>query len=147
MTAPNFRRLQMAYDIFKDIPRNRVNLNQVVRKCDAENNHCGTIACGMGWLSLTPSFNRLGVRYDVDYGILVYKGSKQLDYDDIAERIFNIDSETASYLFDPVESASYAPRLTVEYRGIKRREMMSHKSELLKRIETVFQYYGKAVKK
>lgn len=146
MTTPNFRRLQMAYDIFKDIPRKKVHLSQIVAKCDVENNHCGTIACGMGWLGLSPSFKRMGLRYNTESDILEYAHKQWADYDDAAVDIFDIDQETANYLFDPKEGRR-SERPYVEYKGSTRREMISHKSELLRRIETVFQYHGKEVRK
>lgn len=151
MTTPNFRRLTLAYNILKDIPRNKVRLNTVVDydrsvKIGASTNpECGTLACGIGWLSLNKSFRRMGLRFDpiMDELTLVKDGEAQeIDYSSAAEEIFNIDEETAEYLFTTKEVYG-AERPVVEYKGIRRREMQSDKSELLQRFETVFKHYGK----
>lgn len=151
MTTPNFRRLTLAYNVLKDIPRNKVRLNTVVdydhtaKNGASTNPECGTLACGIGWLSLNKSFRRMGLRFDpiVDELTLVKDGEAQeIDYGSAAEEIFNIDVETAEYLFTTKDSYGVS-RPMVDYKGSRRREMVSDKSELLARFETVFKHYGK----
>lgn len=143
----NFDRLRLAYNRFKTIPNKQVYLNLVMSELDSNNNHCGTIACGMGWLGVTPAFNEMGLVYSTTprcYNGLCTSSGLEIDgtrvgFIKAATSIFNCDDETADYLFGGTKKA----RSTVDYKGWKRRALKGDKAELLRRIEVVFLAHDK----
>lgn len=151
-------RLMNAYEFFKTLPSKQIDMDDVVEKCDVENNNCGTIACGMGWLAIAKPISGMRLEWQESSGPVrgvwrqtgLYMRGKQVSYLQAAKRIFNIDGDTAAYLFGPTPDAYLPPsdrkqrdqRKVVEYKGLKRRTMQNHKSELLARIETVLAYNG-----
>ena len=134
--APNISLLEKAYETFKTIPRKNVMMDSVMEELDVIGNHCGTIACGMGWLGVTPAFNDLGLEYK-SFGGMHWK-DRRIDFMSAAQRLFKIDGETASYLFGGMDEPGKTVRFKDEY---KRRTLINHKNELLKRCETVLAYY------
>lgn len=140
----NFYLLKVAYNIFKDIPAKQVALNSIVKEFRPANNHCGTIACGMGWLGLKPEFTALGLTTNADHH-LDYRSRKtgvhHRFYVPVAQDLFNCDEETAKYIFG--QMPGYAK--TVQYKGWKRRALKGDKAELLRRIEVVFLAHDKAL--
>lgn len=54
-------RVSLAHQILSGIPDGQVHLNSFYA-AGTEQNICGTIACGAGWLALHPSFQEFGLR-------------------------------------------------------------------------------------
>ena len=59
MNQETYPLLREAYAIIDGIPDDRFNLRTYANSTDP--NHCGTIACAVGWLAMHPTFNALGL--------------------------------------------------------------------------------------
>lgn len=96
--TPNYELLKDAYAIIGGIPNNVVYLNVIERQRGASLD-CGTICCGMGWLSHHPQFQQLGLApAPRTYGSLRWKG-RTVRYDEAAARLFGISVYDARGLF------------------------------------------------
>lgn len=156
--TPNIARLTKAYEFFKTLPAKQVDMDDIVDTCDIENNNCGTIACGMGWLAVAKPLRDVRLEWQPSGDLVkgewrsqgLYIRGKAIGYQQAAMRIFSIDADTAKYLFGPTPDADrdttypreYDHRKVVDYKGMKRRTKLNHKSELLARMETVLAYNG-----
>jgi len=100
LIKPNFELLRNAYAIFDGIPEDRINLNSILTKRGASTS-CGTIACGMGFLTLHPQFQALGLRMprgDHVGACLLYKDNGAY-YADAAAKVFQIKVSEATGIF------------------------------------------------
>ncbi len=103
--------LRDAIAIVRGIPSRRFNLN-VVRRNNRKGerhrdaHHCGTVGCVMGWLSLHPQFNALGLTAGYHQADLVLDGTKQT-FDAAAAALFGITHREARDLFGPVGDSFY----------------------------------------
>lgn len=59
-------RVALAIQTLERIPGGKIDLDYYYFQLDTAHNHCGTIACGAGWLALQPEWNALGLRVDPD---------------------------------------------------------------------------------
>jgi hypothetical protein len=123
MQRPNFELLKDAYEIIDGIPAENIDLDNWRARDNGMN--CGTVACTIGWLTLHPKFQALGLRYD----------GAQPGYDMIAvgdergyaalEKLFGINSTIAWALFRPAHTTK-----------------RSHKKIALKRIRDFLARHG-----
>jgi hypothetical protein len=101
MSWPNIELLKRAREILATIPAPRLNLSVVALNnedgaCN-DPNHCGTIACGLGWLAMRPEFQALGLGVD-DEGRLLW--NRKFDYfGTVAAKLFNMTEEDAGSMF------------------------------------------------
>lgn len=105
MTKPNYELLRQAYAILDGIPQEVYDLNTVVTKHGNKSVKCGTIACGIGWLSQHPKFKALGLRHTSDG---LYFKRQPVSYWTAGARVFGIDEDEAGSLF----RSTTAPRKT-----------------------------------
>jgi hypothetical protein len=101
MSGPNIELLKQAREILAAIPANRLNLSFVaMNQCDGAHNdpnHCGTIACGLGWLAMRPEFQALGLCVDED-GLLRLHSRHQY-FGTTAAQLFGMSEEDAGSMF------------------------------------------------
>lgn len=121
-TQPKFELLKEAYAIIGGIPAKAINLDAILSE-KGESLSCGTIACGIGWLSLHPKFQAYGLKI-VDRE-LYYKGNHSY-YEAAAMGIFNIEFEDAEHIFastydchNPLEDGM-SPKLSHKQRWMYR---------------------------
>jgi hypothetical protein len=101
---PNFELLKEAYAIIGGIPARQLQLHSIVAESDESFNsndsktkHCGTIACGIGWLGLHPEFQRRGLKVN-KHGDTFFNGAG-MSYPQAASKLFGIDYDTALDMF------------------------------------------------
>jgi hypothetical protein len=122
MSKPNFELLKDAYEIIDGIPEENIHLDNW--RARDEGTTCGTIACTIGWLTLHPKFQALGLRYDTSHA-----GPDMIAVGDergftAIEKLFGISFTSAWALFGPAHT--------------KR----SHKKVALKRIRDFLARHG-----
>lgn len=132
MNKPNYELLRQAYAILDGIPQEAIDLDHVIKQ-RGQSLKCGTIACGIGWLSLHPKFNSMGLKFEkrncfigtgtVD--VLTYQG-KSVDYSEAASKIFGIAEPITDKMFT----------------GASNRPRHQHKQILLSRIRTYLRERG-----
>jgi hypothetical protein len=98
--------LREAAAIVDGIPVNRFNLAQVLYRNGAPNyrgklspNHCGTVGCALGWLSLHPEFQALGLTNNDQGGLLL--NGEWCHYAEAGAQIFGITDAESADLFCP----------------------------------------------
>ncbi len=115
MATPNFELIKDAYQILGGIPARQFNLLTLIEKRTGKR-ECGTIACGMGWLSIHPRFKKLlGAEikqdsYDLQYTDICYEGIYSNSYTDAAQKTFGITTTDVMNLFSPRGGSSYDSR-------------------------------------
>lgn len=127
MTQPNYALLRHAYAILDGIPQDAINLNTVIaNKTQKDHLECGALACGIGWLSLHPKFNAIGLRAKKIRGSweLSYQG-RLVNYESAASLVFGITEQQAHKLF-----------------GAEFTDLKQHKGILLSRIRSYLRERG-----
>lgn len=120
-TRVRFALLRDAYNFLHEIPEHNVDLNSICKIADEDRTidqpGCNTIACGIGWLGLSPKFQKRGLVTNPFTDELTFNGEPVV-YPEAAEKLFGIPYGVGQTLF------STAP---AGYLG-------SHKALLLNRI-------------
>jgi hypothetical protein len=132
MSQPNYELLRQAYAILDGIPQQAIDLDHVIKE-RGSSLKCGTIACGIGWLSMHPKFNSMGLKFEKRKGfigngsvdILTYQG-QSVDYAEAASKIFGIAEPIAEKMFN----------------GASNRPQHQHKQILLSRIRSYLRKRG-----
>lgn len=102
------QRLLKLADFIENLPKKKFNLNVIAKgkleefnKAVNKKMSCGTVACAMGWMPCV--FPRLCKYVEDDYSyndITIVSKNKNYDYYAAIE-LFDIDWDTANYLFTP----------------------------------------------
>ena len=97
----NQTRLQKLIDFLILLEPNRFNFNKVWDGLEDAKGGCGSCGCAMGWTpTLFPDLvqRTVGCYATVE---MVDDSDKSYGYERVAQRLFNMDSETARFLFSP----------------------------------------------
>lgn len=90
-----------AYEILDGIPSERFDLSHIAINerggSATDPSHCGTIACGLGWLAAHPKFRPLSLLNYVSGGRYAYLS--QGDYQTAGAATFGISTDDAKALF------------------------------------------------
>jgi hypothetical protein len=102
MSKPNFELLKDAYEIIDGIPEENIHLDNW-RSRD-EGKSCGTIACTIGWLTLHPKFQALGLHYDTSRAgpDMIAVGNERGFQ--VIEKLFGLNFNDAWKLFGPAHT-------------------------------------------
>lgn len=126
----NVELLREAYAIFDGIPAERVNLS-VIASGSTNPASCRTVACGMGWLGMHPTFNSLGLTfYDrtVRSRFKLAVHGRPMSYATASAHIFGFPKYVGVALFSPWG--------TFLDRAPNNRHQVGDKARLLSRIKT-----------
>ena len=105
--APRLELLRIAAAIVDGIPARRFSLNVVrerkagrpgtykPRSMDAS---CGSVCCGIGWLTLHPSFQALGLGWDAEESVVTWNDRWQ-SFPEAGSKLFGITWDEAHRLF------------------------------------------------
>lgn len=101
MKSPNFKLLAELHAIIDGIPDERFRLDEMLtsssRRPSAHN--CDTVGCALGWASLHPTFQALGLGFDgTEFTI---DGLLNLSYGEVGTRLFDIPRNESFKLFCP----------------------------------------------
>ena len=117
---PNFELLRVAAAIIDGIPSRVFDLDMIadqdgVSMDNAEPlkaKRCGTVACAMGWISMHPTFNALGLEVTAlsAYNGRVLMHGLLMSYARAAERLFEISQDDADNLFISHGESDYDDR-------------------------------------
>jgi hypothetical protein len=103
---PNFKLLRFGAAIIDGIPAERVDLSDTRQRGKSPHN-CKTLACGIGWMGMHPTFNKVGLAFEPgSMGDLTWKG-EHMGYTAAAANTFNITWEQARSLFAPRGDSPY----------------------------------------
>lgn len=82
--------IEKAYTILGGIPQRQVMLDNWFSGLNKKQTPtCGTIACGLGWLTLHPEFKELGLKVGRDFGQLTpFLGNSSLNGFALAGKVF-----------------------------------------------------------
>ncbi len=137
--ATKYPLLRDAIAIIMGIPNDRLNLclvrrNPVDWHSHKDAHHCGTVGCAIGWLSLHPQFNALGLKPGRDPADLVLKG-REVTFQVAAARLFGITEDEGIDLFAPAMSIECDSGLS---------PLTPHKEMLRLRVRKFFASKGEA---
>lgn len=121
--------LAIAYQILGGIPARQIDLDDIVTR-EGDENFCGTIACGVGWLAMHPRYRERGFKPRLQgqcWFCEMPGGEESIGYATVAAKMLGITWDDAYELFTPATMVSdYDPP------GAHR---MGHKKLLLARIK------------
>lgn len=137
MAKREYERLRLAYAFFAGIPAKRFYLDAIVQNDGNWDDppsatNCNTLACGMGWLGLSPFGNALGLRWDDFHHELQYHNARCVSTFHAVGQVFGLSPMRACQLFDA--------RHNSERRG--EYATMTDKEVLLRRIRHFLNTHG-----
>jgi hypothetical protein len=146
MPKPKFDLLRHAAKIISGIPSKRFALDSIsdnaLDQTQANNpNHCGTVACAIGWLAMHPYMQRrgLGLKEAPNapgfFGV-AWKGGMLSSYSYVGAHVFNITEFEAQALFQPARISERWPELNSN--GRRRTDKQIFRA----RMRELFKAYG-----
>ena len=109
--------LRELHAIIDGIPDDRFDLSDIASSESYEDvsaDNCGTIACGIGWAALHPTFNALGLTLSRAGNELFWKG-KVVPWSTAGAKLFKLAPSQAFDLFRPAGICETYPELDDGY--------------------------------
>lgn len=144
--TPNYELLKDAYAVLAGIPESQIQLDTVITKLGTgKHKQCGTIACGIGWLSLHPSFKKL-LRPEISQSTCIFwkpvggGNYRTLLIGNAAAAVFGVSYADGLALFNDSRAITDQPVVAMLKMRLNRKP--TQKEVLLGRIEWFLRQHG-----